>query len=92
MLGDDALQFLLNRCILLAAPVDGQGHLILMIVQFAGSITREFEDGRPAHAPVGDKQWPRRLEVRTGDIGGRRFHHCPHQAAQCLVGDGKCKE
>ena len=92
MLSYDRLQLGLYRCILLAAPVDGQWHLILVVVQFTGCIAGETQDGRAAHTPVGDEQRPRRLEVRTRDIGGSLFHHRSHQGTQCLVGDIESKQ
>lgn len=55
MMTDDLLQRLKDLRVFLAEPVDGQRHLVLVVVKFTGRIAGELEDGRTTHTPVGDE-------------------------------------
>lgn len=92
MVADNLLQRLKDLWVFLAEPVDGQRHLVLVVVEFTGRITGELEDGRTAHAPMGDEQRPRRAEVGARDKDRGTLDHRAHQGAQGFVGDGEGKE
>lgn len=92
MVADNLLQRLKDLWVFLAEPVDGQRHLVVMIMELTRCIAGEFQDGWSTHAPVGDEQRTCGSEIGAWDIGCGTFYHCAHQGAQGWVFDGEGEE
>ena len=81
-----------NLGILVRGPVDSEGHLVMMLMEFSGSITGEFEDGRATHAPVGDEQRTGGTGTGARNLGSDLIDDSTHQGLKGFVIDGEGEE
>ena len=72
-------------CLIALQPIDGEGHLITIFCQMAGSIAGQFQNGRATHAPMGDKQRTLGTELRTWQMDGHIVNHRTRQPAKPFV-------
>ena len=70
-------------------PVDADRSFIIHIVQEAGGIAGETEDGRSAQSPVGDEQGSLCADVGLGNHHLGVLHHDAHQTLQRFVADAE---
>ena len=61
----------------------------MVVVKLAGGMAGEFQDGRAAHAPMGDEQGPGGAESGAGDEGGGIVNDGAHQRLKVFIGYGK---
>ena len=61
----------------------------MTVGQMTGRMTGEFQDGRPAQAPVGDEQRTFGAILGARDIGRSMFDHQALQRMEPVVTDGE---
>ena len=75
-----------------ACPVDEEGRLVVLLGEVSGGVRGEFEDGRAAHAPVGNEDGSLAAKGGGGNADDGIVDHQPHEGGEGRVVDGEGEE